>query len=236
MDQLMLLIRLVRAATLSGQREWCKHSRDGDLSGVRQSQGDATVIVRLDFGDEVRRPRTLRVGPARGAGVHIVAQLGQYLPFKQRSVDELFLGRSLAHANDLVAAMTELWRVSKPGAILRLRLPHASSSWAVSRDPKHRGHFTLETFSYFDPREGDPACPGAASFRVEQARLYLTAPRRAQARGLAVARGVIAPMIEAFVNQNRGMQYRWERWFAPLVGGFEEFAVVLSAVKEPSFA
>lgn len=194
------------------------------------------MIVRLDFGDELPRPRTLRVGPAGAAGVQVIAQLGQYLPFRQSSVDELFLGRSLAHANDLLVAMTELWRVCKPGAILRVRLPHASSSWAVSRDPTQRGHFTLETFSYFDPRDNGPACSGRASFRVEQARLYLTAPRRAQARGMAIARGVIAPMIEAFANQNRGMQYRWERWFAPLVGGFEEFAVVLSAVKEPSFA
>jgi hypothetical protein len=31
------------------------------------------------------------------------------------------------------------------------------------------------------------------------------------------------------------MQYRWERWFSPLVGGFEEFYVVLSALKQTSF-
>jgi hypothetical protein len=28
------------------------------------------------------------------------------------------------------------------------------------------------------------------------------------------------------------MQYRWERWFAPLIGGFEELYVALSVVKD----
>ncbi len=47
--------------------------------------------------------------------------------------------------------------------------------------------------------------------------------------------GLFARIIEGFANQNRGMQYRWERWFAPLFGGFEELYVVLSTVKEPPF-
>ena len=163
-----------------------------------------------------------------------LAPLGPRLPFGDNSVDEIFLDRTLAHTEDFLGAMEELWRVSKPGTIIHVRLPHASSAWALSRDPRHSRHFTLETFNYFDPRFQDPSCASSASFRVEHARLYLTG-RRNSARGLALARGAFARIIEEFVNQDRGMQYRWERWFSPIVGGCEEFYVVLSAIKQPSF-
>jgi SAM-dependent methyltransferase len=192
------------------------------------------MIVRLDFGGEARRARSLRLGAAPGADVHVLAQLSPHLPFKDNSVDEIFLDHALAHADGFADIMEELWRISKPGTIVHARLPHASSSWAISRDARHGRPFTLETFNYFDPRFNDPRCASPASFHVEHARLFLTGARR-NARGLALARSGFASIIEAFVNQDRGMQYRWERWFAPLVGGFEEFYVVLSTAKETSF-
>jgi hypothetical protein len=49
---------------------------------------------------------------------------------------------------------------------------------------------------------------------------------------LALARGPLSRFIEKLANGSRGSQYRFERWFAPLFGGFEEFDVVLSVVKE----
>jgi len=193
------------------------------------------MIVRLDFGGEARRKRCLRLAPARTPGVQALARLGPRLPFRDNSVDEIFLDHALSHIDDFAGAMEELWRISKPGTLIHLRLPHASSAWALSRDPRHGRHYTLETFNYFDPRlNGDARCNSRAAYRVEHARLYLTGAR-GQARGLALARGAFSRIIEGFVNQDRGMQYRWERWFAPLVGGFEEFYVVLSAVKQPAF-
>ncbi|MEX2160064.1 MAG: methyltransferase domain-containing protein [Dehalococcoidia bacterium] len=192
------------------------------------------MIVRLDFGGEARRARALRVAREGNPGVNIVAELGPHLPFKDSSVDEVFLDYALAHADDFPAIMEEIWRVSKPGTIIHARLPHASSSWALSRDPRHSRHFTLETFNYYDPRFSDPRCHGQASFRLEHAQLYLTGAR-GSAHGLALARGAAARMIEGLVNQDRGMQYRWERWFAPFIGGFEEFYVVLSTTKDAPF-
>lgn len=192
------------------------------------------MIVRLDFGGEARRHRAVRVAPDRCGGAQLLATLSPDLPFKDNTVDEIFLDHALAHTDDFLGIMEELWRVSKPNTILHVRLPHASSSWSISRDPRHSRAYTLETFNYFDPRFNDSGCQSHARFRVEHARLYLTGARR-DARGLALARGMFSGVIEGFVNQNRGMQYRCERWFAPLVGGFEEFYVVLSALKETSF-
>lgn len=192
------------------------------------------MIVRLDFGRERRRPHTLRLASSEAPDVQVITQLSSHLPFKDNSVDEIFLDRSLAHSSDFMGVMEELWRICRPNTIIHLRLPHASSSWVISRDPRHSQHYTLETFNYFDPRFRDSTCTSSASFRVEHARLYLTGARR-DARGLALARGAFGRIFEGMVNQNRGMQYRWERWFAPLVGGFEEFYVVLSAIKKTPF-
>jgi hypothetical protein len=187
------------------------------------------MIVRLDFGGEARRAHTLRLGAQAAPGVAVVAKLGPRLPFRNSSVDEIFLDHALAHADDFVGIMEECWRISKRGTLVHIRLPHASSAWGVSRDPRHSQHYTLETFNYFDPRLNNSECASPASFRVEHAKLYLMGARR---NGKGLARGTFGRMIEGVVNRNRGMQYRWERWFAPLLGGFEELYVVLSAVKE----
>jgi SAM-dependent methyltransferase len=192
------------------------------------------MIVRLDFGRKARRARSIRIGPGPAADVQLVATLSEHLPFRDGVADEIFIDRALAHVDDFAAIMEEIWRICKPGTIVHIRLPHASSSWAASRDPRHSQPFTLETFNYFDPRLRDGQCATAAAFHLEHARLYLTGAR-GEARGLALARGAFSSVIEGLANQDRSMQYRWERWFAPLVGGFEEFSVVLSAVKEPSF-
>jgi hypothetical protein len=193
------------------------------------------MIVRLDFGGEARRKRSLRVSASAKAGVQIVARLGNRLPFRDNCADEIFLDHTLAHVEDFPGVLEEIWRISKPGTLVHLRLPHASSSWALSRDPRHARHFTLETFNYFHPLTNpNTGCDSRASYQVEYAKLYLTG-RRGSPRGLALARGPLSRVVEAFANQGRGMQYRWERWLAPLVGGFEEFYVVLSAVKQPAF-
>ncbi|MCH8948999.1 MAG: methyltransferase domain-containing protein [Chloroflexi bacterium] len=192
------------------------------------------MIVRLDFGGEAARSRSIRVAPSAAPGVAIVADLNADLPFQDNSADEIFLDHALAHTDDFLGIMEELWRISKPNTIIHARLPHGSSSWSISRDPRHSRAFTLETFNYFDPRFNTSQCTSHATFRLEHARLYLTGAR-GPARGLALVRAAFSGIIEALVNQDRGMQYRSERWFAPLVGGFEEFYVVLSAVKETSF-
>jgi len=189
------------------------------------------MMIRLDFGGRARRvARPIRVSTVPGPGVAILATLGPNLPFKDHSVDEVFLDERLAHVTEFVETLEELWRVCKPGALIHLRLPHASSPWAVTRDPRHQRQYTLETFNYFDPRFKRVDCPTRATFHMERCRLRVTGARE-EARGLALARGPLTSAIERLANQSRGMQYRWERWLAGLIGGFEEMDVVLSAVK-----
>jgi hypothetical protein len=188
------------------------------------------MMIRLDFSGRAKRAaRALRVATSRAPGVAFVAEAGPHLPFGDASVDELFVGRAIAYRADVAQTLDELWRISKPGALIHLTLPHASSTIAASRDARPRPVLTLNTFNYYDPRT-KPADAPATSFSIERARLRV-AGQRGDDTGLALARGPFAQFIEKLANGSRGSQYRFERWFAGLIGGFEEFDVVLAAVK-----
>ena len=188
------------------------------------------AIVRLDLGEGSKHPQCLRLERCRGPETDLLADLGEGLPLADSVVDELYSEHALAHVDDFVGAMEEVWRVCKPGALVHVRLPHATSVWAASRDPRHQRLYTIETFEYFDPRHRNERCPTRASYAIEESRLYLTA-RAAPERGRGLARGTVSRLFEAAANRSRGMQYRWERWLGHLVG-FEEMYVLLSVVKE----
>jgi hypothetical protein len=190
------------------------------------------MMVRLDFTGRAAVARTIRVGPAPLPGVALISECSPRLPFKEASCDELFVDDAIADRGDIAETLDELWRVAKPGALVHLRLPHASSALAVSRDPRPKPLLTLNTFNYYDPRSKPWDAHSPTTFTVERARLRVAAGRGDEGGGLAIARGPLAQIIEKLANGSRGAQYRFERWFAPLFGGFEEFEVVLSAVKD----
>lgn len=190
------------------------------------------MMVRLDFSGRAKgAARAMRINAIAAAGVTFVAQAGPHLPFRDGSVDELFVGRTVMYRNDIAATLDELWRVSKPGALIHMTLPHASSAISASRDACARPLLTLNTFNYYDPRSKPWDAPTPTAFSVERARLRV-AGQRAGDTGLALARGPFTQFIEKLANGSRGSQYRFERWFAGLFGGFEEFDVVLSAIKQ----
>jgi SAM-dependent methyltransferase len=192
------------------------------------------MMVRLDFSGRARSAaRALRVALAPADGVVLLAEPGPRLPFRDHAIDEIFMGSMIAWRSDIAEALDELWRVSKPGALIHLTLPHASSVVSMSRDPHPRPMVTLNTFNYYDPRTKPWDAPTTA-FAVERAHLRVAGARVAEA-GLALARGPFARFIETVANGSRGSQYRFERWFSGLVA-FEEFDVVLSVIKPADIA
>jgi hypothetical protein len=189
------------------------------------------MMVRIDFtGRAHQAPRAIRVAQVPAPGVILAAEAGPHLPFKDGTVDEMFVGRTVAWRADIAATLDEFWRVSKPGALIHVTLPHASSTIAASRDANPRPLLTLNTFNHYDPRLKPPDAP-PTTFAIERARLRV-AGQRGDDTGLALARGPFAQFIEKLANSSRGSQYRFERWFANLIGGFEEFDVVLAVVKD----
>lgn len=189
------------------------------------------MMVRLDFSGHAKHAaRAMRINAFAAPGVTCIAQAGPRLPFRDGSVDELFLSRTIMYRDDIAATLDELWRVCKPNALIHLTLPHASSAIATSRDAHARPLLTLNTFNYYDPRNKPWDAPTPTAFTVERAHLRV-AGQRGDDAGLALARGPLTQFIEKLANGSRGSQYRFERWFAGLFGGFEEFDIVLSAAK-----
>jgi hypothetical protein len=188
------------------------------------------MMVRVDFGGGRRPGRVLRAATRRTPAVAMLAEPGPYLPFRDATIDELFVDRAVSRRHDIADTLDELWRVGKPGALIHLTLPHASSLIATTRDPHGAPLLTLNTFNFYDPTFRAVDAPSQTAFTVERAHLRL-AGQRGDDAGLALARGPLARFIEKLANGSRGSQYRFERWFAGLFGGFEEFSVVLSVVK-----
>jgi ubiquinone/menaquinone biosynthesis C-methylase UbiE len=55
----------------------------------------------------------------------------------------------MEHIADVTALMEEIYRVCKPGAKIKIRVPYFKST-AAFKDPTHVSFFTERTFEYFD--------------------------------------------------------------------------------------
>jgi SAM-dependent methyltransferase len=79
----------------------------------------------------------------------VVHNLNQYpWPFADNRFDKVTALDVIEHLDDIAAAMSEIHRICRPGAIVHLTVPHFSSDGAYT-DPTHRHYFGAFTFDYF---------------------------------------------------------------------------------------
>lgn len=71
-------------------------------------------------------------------------------PLDDCSFDEIYLDNTLEHLDDVIRVMEEVYRILKPGGLVKVIAPYFRSLWA-SIDPTHKHFFTIESFAYFDP-------------------------------------------------------------------------------------
>ena len=69
-------------------------------------------------------------------------------PFKSDSIEEIIMDNVLEHLDDVIKVMEELYRLSKPGAIVKIFVPYFKSNSAYT-DPTHKHFFTETSFKYF---------------------------------------------------------------------------------------
>ncbi|MCX7927088.1 MAG: class I SAM-dependent methyltransferase, partial [Candidatus Omnitrophica bacterium] len=82
-------------------------------------------------------------------GVDIVADLNFYpWPIKSNSFDKIICRHILEHLDNVVKVMEEIYRISKPNAVIIIEVPHFSHPDAF-RDPTHKHYFTFNSFDYF---------------------------------------------------------------------------------------
>jgi hypothetical protein len=70
------------------------------------------------------------------------------LPFKTNSIEEINAEHVLEHIQNFVPLINDLWRISKKGAIIKIKVPFYSS-WGQFNDPTHVRFFTPFSFNYF---------------------------------------------------------------------------------------
>lgn len=72
-------------------------------------------------------------------------------PFSDNSVAEVFMDNVLEHLEDVILTMEEIYRISKPGAKIKINVPYFKSNSAFT-DPTHKHFFTENSFKYFDKK------------------------------------------------------------------------------------
>jgi SAM-dependent methyltransferase len=176
----------------------------------------------LDLGCGARkRPGALGADICRLPGVDVIADLSRLpYPFATASVDQVHLNHVLEHMESPVEVLAEVWRISRTGSKVYIRVPHYTGTFAW-KDPTHKRCFTSESFAYFGANPYSHYTE--ARFRVCSLRLkyFLEPPYRHLYRLWGVAVQWLLDRHPTFA----------ERFLAYLVGGIDEIQVTLEAVK-----
>lgn len=81
-------------------------------------------------------------------GVDVVADLEKVLPFENDYFEEIYCSHVLEHVSALTKLLSELHRISKSGAVIKVIVPHFSFFGSYT-DPTHKRFFGYFTFDYF---------------------------------------------------------------------------------------
>lgn len=106
---------------------------------------------RLNVGcGPMRIPGTFGVDRVDLGAADVIADLvAPHLPFRSGSVSAIYAYHVLEHV-PLLRVMDEFHRILRPGGLVHIRVPHASS-FCFWDDPTHIRPFTSRTFDYWIP-------------------------------------------------------------------------------------
>ncbi len=184
--------------------------------------------LRIDIGcGKHKEQGTIGVDSFAYPGVDVVADINHGLPFPTDTVQEVYAYHVLEHVDNFVFIMEEIWRVTKNGARVHVKIPHASCPLAAWSDPTHRRALTLQTFDYFDERRAPFQYHFKAQFHIASSRLNISI---ADPKTLGIFRRSLTWIFNAIFNRSLTAQRRAERWVAPWLG-IEEAEIELLTVK-----
>ena len=144
-------------------------------------------------------------------------------PFPDNEFDEIVCRHVIEHVPDVMALVSELHRIAKPGARLTIVTPHYTNpDWAT--DPTHRNHFNSYSFNCF--LEDRQLFPFYTDVRLKAIRTYVSLANLWRAIGL-----------EFLVNlDQRWPSFRftrkfWEFYLSQICRG-KELRFELQAIKD----
>ena len=113
--------------------------------------GTAPSILDLGCGKK-KRPGAIGVDYSNRHNADVIHDLNIFpYPFPSESIDQIYLDNILEHLNKPIKVMEEVHRIAKVGAIIKVIVPYFRSKWAHI-DPTHKTFYTVDSFSYYDPR------------------------------------------------------------------------------------
>lgn len=178
--------------------------------------------VILDFGcGTYKVSRAIGTDIRRLPGVDVVHDLARVpYPFASNCADEIHLSHVLEHLANPVAVLEEIWRITKPGAEILIRVPHYSGPYAW-KDPTHLRCFSTESFDYFGSNVYSYYTH--ARFRVHSVRLqYFLQPSYRRIYNWW------GTLVQWILDRHPTFS---ERFLAYLVGGIDEIHVMLKTIK-----
>ncbi len=108
-----------------------------------------TRLLELGCGQVRRWPGSITVDVNARSRADVVHDLNSMpYPFEDNWFDLIIGEHVIEHLQDVVSVMEELHRITRPGGIVHIEVPHFSSANFFT-DPTHRHPFSTRSFDYF---------------------------------------------------------------------------------------
>ena len=107
------------------------------------------TLTRVDLGcGSHKATGYIGVDLAPSPSVDVVADLTRRFPFDTSTVDHLRAYDIIEHLPDRIHTMNEIWRISKPDALIDIRVPSTDGRGAF-QDPTHVSFWNINSFLYY---------------------------------------------------------------------------------------
>ena len=189
----------------------------------------------LDFGcGRKKYPGSIGIDIAANSAADVKRDLNKFpYPFKKNAFDFIWCHHSLEHVNDILKTMEELHRISKPGAIIEVHVPHAIQAGAMAH-LDHKRTFKLDTFDIFDPQYSEAQHSNELYSHLKFKVIY----KRLSYRNCGYSRTdnfkgrwITNWIIHSIDIMSNKFSYSYERFWGYWVGGSEEVIFRLQVVK-----
>ena len=159
-------------------------------------------VIELGCGFS-KTPGAFGVDIIPGSQADLIHDLNKFpYPFPDSEWDRVICLDVLEHVDDVVKTVEEIWRISRPGALIEISAPFMSSV-NYHTDPTHKRAFTSRSFDYF--------CPGRPLHRYGYSKATFEILDCEYDRGALGHRRGIAKLLTALANRNKD---RYEARFA----------------------
>jgi SAM-dependent methyltransferase len=142
-----------------------------------------------------KTPGAFGVDIIPGSQADLIHDLNKFpYPLGDSEWDRVICLDVLEHVDDVVKTVEEIWRISRPGALVEISAPFMSSVH-YHTDPTHKRAFTSRSFDYF--------CPGRPLHRYGYSKASFELIDCEYDRGAMGHRRGIAKFVTAWANRHK---------------------------------